>query len=108
MKRKGVLLDADSNVIALPERDDDTIAMDREPTGMELRCAAALYECHTGYLWDDMAVGSVQYWIWLKTARVMIREMRTLSYDIVQKVRGKPFHNAKDIWETIIDECSPL
>lgn len=105
--KRAKLLDENSNVIALPERDDDTVAMDREPTGMELRCARVLYECHTGYLWDDIAVDSVQYWIWIKTARAMIQEMRTLSFDIVQKIRGKPFHNAKDIWETIIDECSP-
>ena len=104
---KATLLDDAGNVVQFPERDDDTIGMGRPATGMELRCAQVLYETHTGESWDGVAVDSVLYWIWIKTAHAMIREMRTLSYDVVQKIRGKPFHDAKDIWETIIDECSP-
>ena len=104
---KPPLVDDRGNVIAFPEREDDHIALPRPATGMELRCAAVLYETHTGEQWDAVAVDSVVYWIWIKTAVACIREMRTLSYDVVQQIRGKPFHDAKDIWETIIDVCSP-
>ena len=101
------LVDDSGNVLKFPERVDETPEMERVPTGMELRCARVLYEAHTGDIWEELAEGSDEYWVYVKTARAMIQEMRTLSFDIVQKVRGKPFTNAKDIWETIIDECSP-
>ena len=114
------LVDDRGNVLAFPPREDDSIEMDRDPTGMELRCAKVLYETHTGLSFASLILPPpgqpndtraypdiVAFWIYVKTARAMIQEMRTLSFDVVQNIRGKPFHDAKDIWETIIDECSP-
>jgi len=101
------LVDASGNVVKFPERDDDTAGMGRAPTSIELKLAAVLYETHEGGEWSRVVEGSETYWIYIKTVSCMIHEMRALPFDITQKIRGKPFHDAKDIWETIIDACSP-
>lgn len=102
------LLDEHSNVIAMPTRTDDSLRMERDPTGMELRLARMMYEVHTGNVWADLLQqpsyspelvtypDSDVFWIWIKTARAGIREMRALTFDVVQQIRGKPFYDAKD------------
>lgn len=92
------------NVVTLPQRDDQ-LEMERPPTGMELKLAKAMYEAQFDEPFER--ADDVLNAIWIKTARLGIREMRALSYDVTQAIRGKPFYDAKDIWETIIDECSP-
>lgn len=81
--------------------------MEREPTGMELRLAKAMHDLHTGDDFDDLGDDSVVRWIWIKTARAGIHEMRSLTFDVVQKISGKPYRDPKDLWETIIDAASP-
>lgn len=105
--QRALLVDEHSNVILMPQKSDDTVRMRREPTSLELRLAKTLYEALQGEDWDDVDTEEVKYWLWVKTAAACIQDMRALPFDIAQKIRGKPFHNAKDIWETIIDAASP-
>lgn len=101
--KKSMLVGFD-NVVSLPQRDDQ-LEMERPPTGMELRVAKAMYEAQFDEPFED--ADEVLNAIWIKTARLGIQELRALSFDVTQQIRGKPFHDAKDIWETIIDACSP-
>ena len=104
------LVDDRHNVIQMPDRPgkDDRLDMpDRGPTSLELKLAKVMHNLHNETQWDDLAEDDIVRWIWIKTARFAIREMRALPYDITQKIRGKPFYDAKSIWETIIDASSP-
>ena len=92
------------NVVPLPQR-EDALEMERPPTGREMCVAKVMYEAQFDEPFED--ADAVLNAIWIKTARLGIREMRALSYDVTQAIRGKPFYDAKDIWETIIDACSP-
>ena len=96
------------NVVQLPPPADDTLEMERPPTGMELRVATAMYEAQFDEPLAALNDDDVLRWIWIKTARLGIRELRALSYDVTSAIRGKPFYDAKGIWETIIDTCSPV
>lgn len=106
---KPPLVDDRANVVVLAEhRTDDRLDMpDRDPTSLEMKIAKVMHNLHNEEHWDDLPEDDITRWIWIKTARFAIREMRALPYDITQKIRGKPFFDAKSIWETIIDAASP-
>lgn len=92
------------NVVPLLQREQ---ILGRAPTGMEIVVARAMC-AGCGESPDADCEDGVKNWVQLLPAsQHVIRAMRHLSFDIVQAIRGKPFYDAKDIWETIIDECSP-
>lgn len=62
--------------------------MTREPTEMELRCAKALWQLETGFMWGTNQIGDgrpVAAWVsYLPKARAVIDELRKPTYGMIE------------------------